>query len=76
MQSDKLKHLIAGYLITLVALIFIPPVWAYALGCMAGIAKDVIWDLMLKRGCFEWADILITCVGAGAAVLPVLVNLI
>jgi hypothetical protein len=76
MQTDKLKHLISGYLIALISLLFAPPLLAFGLGCLAGLVKDVIWDLWLKKGCFEWADIIITCVGAAAGVLPAMVNLI
>ena len=44
----------------------------------AGFAKDVVWDLYLKRGTFEVLDIFFTGVGGviGMAVAIVITNII
>lgn len=77
-MNDKLKHFIAGALITLlvlIAFIFIPHGdmynWdkgiALALGCLAGVAKEVIWDKWLHKGTPDFYDFLATVYGAFAA---------
>lgn len=64
-QADKRKHYFAGAIISAVCLILCLPSWlALLAGCAAGFGKDLIWDKLLKRGCFEWFDIMWTCVGS------------
>lgn len=63
MGKDKLYHLIAGFAIAFVFGL-ISPFWGLAAGITAGLAKDIIWDLYLKRGTFEVLDIFVTVIGA------------
>jgi glycopeptide antibiotics resistance protein len=63
MTKDKLYHLIAGFVIALIFGLF-NPIAGLVIAVGAGIAKDVVWDLYLKRGTFEVLDIFATVIGA------------
>ena len=63
MGKDKLYHLIAGFVIAFVFGL-ISPFWGLVAGIAAGLAKDIVWDLYLKRGTFEVLDIFVTVIGA------------
>lgn len=60
---DKLYHLIAGFVIAF-GFGLINPFLGLVAGITVGLAKDIIWDLYLKRGTFEVLDILFTIIGA------------
>ena len=77
MGKDKLYHLIAGFVIAL-GFGLINPFLGLAAGITAGLAKDIIWDLYLKRGTFEVLDILATIIGAilGTATAILTINYI
>ncbi len=77
MGKDKLYHLIAGFVIAFVFGL-ISPFWGLVAGITAGLAKDIVWDLYLKRGTFEVLDILVTVIGAifGAASAILTINYI
>jgi hypothetical protein len=78
MTKDKLYHLIAGFVIAIIIGLF-NPIIGLIIAVLAGIAKDVVYDLLLKKGTFELLDILATAVGAvvGAivAVMATTINL-
>jgi hypothetical protein len=63
MGKDKLYHLIAGFVIAFVFGL-VSPFWGLVAGITAGLAKDIIWDLYLKKGMFEVLDIFVTVIGA------------
>jgi hypothetical protein len=61
---DKWKHFVAGFVICVIGYVFIN-IWAgIAFAVFAGFAKDVIWDLWLKRGQYDPRDIYWTAYGA------------
>ena len=60
---DKIYHLVAGFVIAF-GLGLIDPFLGLVAGIAAGLAKDIIWDLYLKKGTFEMLDILATIFGA------------
>lgn len=62
METDKILHLLAGYAVALTFGIFSPAAGAVA-GILAAFGKEFVWDRLLKRGTFEWADINATLVG-------------
>ncbi len=75
MTKDKLYHLIAGFVIAISIGLF-SPILGLVAAVLAGIAKDVVWDLYLKRGTFELLDILATAVGAViGAIVSTTINL-
>ena len=77
MEKDKLYHLIAGFVIAFVFGL-VSPFWGLVAGITAGLAKDIIWDLYLKKGMFEVLDIFVTVIGAifGAASAILTINYI
>lgn len=77
MAKDKLYHLIAGFVIALIFGLF-NPIAGLIIAVGAGFAKDVVWDLYLKRGTFEVLDIFATVIGAimGTVVALLTINLI
>ena len=87
--KDKRQHIIFGFLISLfVGLIFASDgsefnhvqrgaIIGFLTGLNAGILKDVVWDLLMKRGTFDKWDISATAFGAGvASFLIALIDLI
>ena len=77
MTKDKLYHLIAGFAISLIFGLF-NPILGLVIAVLAGIAKDVVYDLLLKKGTFEVLDIFFTVIGAimGTVVAILTINLI
>lgn len=77
MTKDKLYHLIAGFVISLIFGLF-NPIAGLIIAVGAGFTKDVVWDLYLKRGTFEVLDIFATVIGAimGTVVALLTINLI
>lgn len=77
MTKDKLYHLIAGFAIALIFGLF-NPIAGLVIAISVGVAKDVVWDLFLKKGTFEVLDIFFTGVGGviGMVVAIILTNLL
>jgi len=70
-QKDKLLHFIAGLFVTIVTWVVIQnPFVALLTGLLAGVAKELIWDIALKRGTGEFLDFLATAIGSGVAFMP------
>lgn len=86
LEKDKKKHLVAGFLIVIVATILIEfsvlstlNYWfkytiALTLGTLGGLTKDVFYDLILGRGKFEWLDILATILGSVLGVIFLIIT--
>lgn len=62
METDKLLHVLCGYVIAVTIGMWLPWLGAVA-GIVAAFGKEFLWDRLLKRGTFEWADINATLVG-------------
>ena len=77
MTKDKLYHLIAGFAISLIFGLF-NPILGLVIAISVGVAKDVVWDLYLKKGTFEVLDIFATVIGAimGTVVALLTINFI
>lgn len=85
MKKDKALHLVAGFVIALIAGIFstwflrdVPDVilgtfLGYGVSMVVTISKEIIWDDLLGKGVFSWKDI---NYGLYGAVAGVLVNLL
>lgn len=56
MGTDKLLHVLCGYVIAVTIGMWLPWLGAVA-GIVAAFGKEFLWDRLLKRGTFEWADI-------------------
>lgn len=54
---DKLAHFFASYVVLVVLSVFCP-IWVAYLSVTALVVyKDVVNDLLLKKGKFEWLDV-------------------
>ena len=62
MKIDKLYHLIAGFAISLIFGL-ISPFIGLVTSIVVGAGKEVIYDKLLKKGCFEILDFIATFIG-------------
>ena len=67
-MNDKTQHFIAGFLLSILGLIWTPLI---LLGFMFGIGKE-IYDYISGKGVAEWADMPSTFYGAILALIIVL----
>lgn len=83
-RVDYLAHLLAGitlgeFAFTIVH-IFSGSLIYYIIAALIVLfiifAKDVIWDKWMKKGTFEWADIIIGCLGLLMVIIQWLLLLI
>lgn len=61
-QSDKLKHLIAGLIVTLLSG-YVNPWVGFAAAIVVGGLKEAVWDYLTGKGSPEWKDFFATCLG-------------
>ena len=71
MQSDKVKHFIISFLLTLLGIWWFPMI---IVGFLLGLAKEVFHDYYLEEGCFEWADIAYNGLGCYLGTIIVVVQ--
>ena len=71
MDKDKLKHLLAGLAIAIMAGLFVYPLIGLATTAVIGVLKEIIWDWLLKKGTPELLDFVATVLGGvlGAVIL-------
>lgn len=62
METDKLLHVLCGYVIAVTIGMWLPWLGAVA-GIVAAFGKEFVWDKWMKRGTFEWQDLNVTLVG-------------
>ena len=73
-MNAKAKHFIFSFFLTLLFFggfcLFLPKdlsaFFAATAAFLMGLAKEVIWDLLLKKGLFEWLDLLFNALGVFA----------
>ena len=72
---DKLLHLMAGVIISLV-LSFWNPVIGLVAAMAIGAGKEIVWDKMLKKGTMDGLDFIATTLGAviGTATSLLIIN--
>ena len=71
MDKDKLKHLLAGLAIAIMAGLLFCPIVGLATAAVIGALKEIIWDWLLKKGTPELLDFVTTVAGGvlGAVIL-------
>ena len=71
--QDGLAHILVSLVLCAVLGVFLP-LWVAVLATLAiGAAKELVWDMAMKKGTAEWKDIIADAVGiALGAVLTVL----
>ena len=62
MKIDKAYHLIAGFVIAIVFGL-ISPITGLICSVVIGAGKEVVYDKLMKRGCFEVLDFVATVIG-------------
>ncbi len=72
MPRDKLMHFWAGMAIALAVGVLWGALAGLAAALIIGAAKELIWDLWLKKGTPEWWDFIAT--GAGGVIGAVLIH--
>lgn len=60
---DGLLHVIVSVLIVLIVQIFSPWWAAVLVAIIAGIAKELVWDLWLRKGQIQFKDLICDAVG-------------
>ena len=76
-MRDKAKHFVFSFLLTLFLFggfyLFLPKdlsaFFAATAVFLLGLAKEVIWDLLLKKGLFEWLDFFFNALGVFAGLI-------
>ncbi|HRS20960.1 MAG TPA: hypothetical protein P5510_04300 [Clostridia bacterium] len=68
-MNDKIKHIIAGFLISGLVGFFLHGLIVFIPALIAGLAKEFVWDKWMKRGTFEWKDIGFTIWGGALATI-------
>lgn len=67
--SDGLLHILCSLVLATLIAAFLP-IWAAAAITLAiGIGKELIYDLLLKKGTPQWKDIISDLTGIAAAVM-------
>lgn len=68
MKKDKVLHWMFGFFGSLAVGMPLQNPWlGLASGIVAGLTKELVWDLWLKKGTPEFTDFLATLIGAGMA---------
>jgi len=62
-QVDKQKHLLAGLALAIIAGLLFCPLIGLATTAVIGALKEIIWDLLLKKGTPELLDFVATVAG-------------
>lgn len=61
--TDKLLHFLASALMVLCLNTFFDPAWSAGIAIGVGVAKEVIWDKLLKKGSPELEDLFADLLG-------------
>lgn len=69
---DGLAHVLASLVLCAVLGAFLP-LWAAVLVTLAvGVAKELVWDMWMKKGTAEWRDMVSDTVGIVLGVLIII----
>ena len=69
--KDKKLHLLAGLALSILAGLFVYPMFGLLIAAAVGALKEIIWDWLLKKGTPELLDFVATVLGGvlGAVIL-------
>lgn len=70
--TDGLMHIMACFGIAAALGNYVNAGLAFFIAVFIGFAKEIIWDAKLKKGAFEWKDIICDMMGATAALIVLL----
>ncbi len=63
LQKDKVMHFCAGLALSLLAGLFVSPMFGLLIAAAVGALKEIIWDWLLKKGTPELLDFVATVAG-------------
>ena len=69
MRIDGMQHLLIGLIMLDTLKYFMPVVWAASITLIILVAKEVVYDKLLKQGTAEWHDVFWGIVGMMLALL-------
>lgn len=72
LSYDKCLHFIVGVLLASVLVHFLSPLSVLLVSLLIGVSKEVIWDMMMKRGSLEIMDVVYQIAGT---LLILLINI-
>jgi hypothetical protein len=61
--KDKKLHLLAGLALSILAGLFVYPMFGLLTAAVVGALKEIVWDWLLKKGTPEWWDFVATVAG-------------
>jgi len=56
--NDKIKHIIVSMFMVLMFAWFVGALMAIAIVAVVGLSKEYIWDRLLRRGKFDYCDLM------------------
>lgn len=68
-QKDKIKHFLAGLALSLLAGLFVAPIYGVWAAVLVGAAKELLYDGLLNKGTVEWWDFVATALGGACGYL-------
>lgn len=74
--TDGLLHIMACFGIAAALGNYTNAGLAFFIAVFVGVAKEIIYDAKLKKGTFEWKDIICDIMGASAALIVLLPKLL
>lgn len=72
--TDGLLHFLACFGLTALLANFCNLGLAFMLPVVLGFLKEIVWDARLKKGTFQWKDLLCDIAGSLCAFLPLLIK--
>lgn len=75
-MTDKIKHILISTGIAILFSLFVG-LWAFPATLLIGLSKELIWDKWMKRGQFEWGDLICDLWGATfGSILGLIINIL
>lgn len=65
--TDGLLHFCACFIIAVTVSQFTQPAIGFIVALAVGVLKEIVWDAKMKKGTFQWKDILFDFLGSVAA---------
>jgi len=62
-MNDKCEHFIVGLSFSVFFGLIFCPLFGVLFACVVGLLKEVVWDWLLGKGCFEIMDFVATSIG-------------
>lgn len=72
--TDGLLHFLACFGLTAILANFVNIGLAFMLPVVLGFLKEIVWDARLKKGTFQWKDLLCDIAGSLVAFLPLIIK--